>query len=310
MVHNSEPTLIASRDDNEHSPLDIATDTQSRLKALLRFILFVALAAGCTLLALVVVKKVFKSDVDVDGHLSLQTLLVGECVLAIVNAALPTAIMIGATRESLADFGWARSRHWRDLGIGLLAGLGSMTALLATMSWLGGYSFGKVALTSTQVMENAAISVVIFSMVSLSEEGSMRGYALVQLSRAISFWPAALGMSALFLVLHLVHQGETAIGLAQVGLMGLILAYSFRRSGALWYALGAHASWDFAQSFLFGVPDSGVSMPGALLHPTFHGPVWLTGGSAGPEGSALVFPALAVLACVTHFALSTRRSVS
>lgn len=55
MVHDSEPTLIAGRDDNEHGPLDIATGTQSRRKALLRFILFVALAVGFTLLALVVV---------------------------------------------------------------------------------------------------------------------------------------------------------------------------------------------------------------------------------------------------------------
>ena len=308
MVHDSEPTLV---DGKERSPLDTATGTRTRLKALLRFVLFIALAVGFALLAFVVAQKVFNIDVDLDPTTySLQYLLIGECIVALAYAVLPTAIMLGATRESPAHFGWARSGSWRELGIGVLAGAGSMAALLATMTLLGGYSLGKVALTGNQVIENAAISIGIFAMVALSEEGSMRGYALVQLSRAISFWPAALVMSALFLTGHLVHKGETAIGLAQVGLMGLILAYSFRRSGALWYALGAHASWDFAQSFLFGVPDSGVSMPGALLHPTFHGPVWLTGGSAGPEGSALVFPALAVLACVTHFTLSPRRSVS
>jgi hypothetical protein len=143
MVHDSEPTLIASRDDNEHGPLDIAIDTRSRRKALLRFILFVALAVGFTLLALVVVKKILRIDFDVDGHMSLQTLLVGECIVALVNAVLPTAIMIGATRKSPADFGWARHGRWRDLGIGILAGSGSMAALLAAMSWLGGYSFGE-----------------------------------------------------------------------------------------------------------------------------------------------------------------------
>ena len=92
--------------------------------------------------------------------------------------------------------------------------------------------------------------------------------------------------------------------------MGLILAYSFRRSGALWFALGFHASWDYAQSFVFGVPDSGVWLPGALLHPTIHGPSWLTGGSAGREGSVLALPILAVLALVTHLAFPTPRSLS
>jgi membrane protease YdiL (CAAX protease family) len=152
--------------------------------------------------------------------------------------------------------------------------------------------------------------LVVFALTAVSEEGALRGYGLVQLSRAISFWPAAVVMSTLFLALHLVHKNETPIGLAQVGLVGLILAYSFRRSGALWFALGFHASWDYAQSFVFGVPDSGTSLTGALLHPNFHGPSWLTGGTAGPEGSVLVLPILAVLAVVSHLAFPTPRSIS
>jgi membrane protease YdiL (CAAX protease family) len=304
------PLPIDVSGNKEINPLDLAPNRQARGKAMLRFIVFMALAVGATSSALFVTKYVLKISIDVDGPVPMMELLVANFVLAIVNAALPTAIMVGATHESSQTFGWGQSRRWRQLGMGLAAGFGLLSTLLLAMSLLGGYSFGDVTLAPRQAVEYGITYLIIFALTAVSEEGALRGYGLVQLSRAISFWPAAVVMSALFLALHLVHSNETPIGLAQVGLVGLILAYSFRRSGALWFALGFHASWDYAQSFVFGVPDSGTSLTEALLHPTFHGPNWLTGGSAGPEGSVLVLPILAVLAVVTHIAFPASRTVS
>jgi hypothetical protein len=39
-------------------------------------------------------------------------------------------------------------------------------------------------------------------------------------------------------------------------------------------------------------------MPGHLLASSFHGPAWLTGGTIGPEGSALDFVVMALLFAV------------
>jgi hypothetical protein len=39
----------------------------------------------------------------------------------------------------------------------------------------------------------------------------------------------------------------------------------------------SHRVGDWAESFLFGVPDSGVVFRGRLLAPVLHGPAWLTG---------------------------------
>jgi hypothetical protein len=36
------------------------------------------------------------------------------------------------------------------------------------------------------------------------------------------------------------------------------------------------------------------------MKPAFQGPVWLTGGSVGPEGSVFVFVVMAMLALVFH----------
>jgi hypothetical protein len=54
-------------------------------------------------------------------------------------------------------------------------------------------------------------------------------------------------------------------------------------------------SWDWGESYLYSVPNSGTLLPGHLLHASFQGPTWLTGGSVGPEGSYLVFAVLVAL---------------
>ena len=52
-----------------------------------------------------------------------------------------------------------------------------------------------------------------------------------------------------------------------------------------WWAIGYHAAWDWAQSFLFGTADSGLLVQNHLLgsHPV--GRVLISGGLTGPEGS-------------------------
>jgi hypothetical protein len=124
--------------------------------------------------------------------------------------------------------------------------------------------------------------------VGFAEEILFRGYPLVEASRALSFWPAVILLSALFGVPHwLKGGGENFMGGMQAFLFGIGLAYSFRVTGSLWLAIGFHTSWDYAQSFVFGVPDSALVSAGRLFHPAIHGPAWISGGSVGPEGSVL-----------------------
>jgi hypothetical protein len=67
-----------------------------------------------------------------------------------------------------------------------------------------------------------------------------------------------------------------------------------RQRAALWLPVEIHAGWDWAQSFLFGVPDSGTVALGRLFAPHFRDVAWITGGPAGPEGSALSLTLLVV----------------
>jgi hypothetical protein len=85
------------------------------------------------------------------------------------------------------------------------------------------------------------------------------------------------------------NAGESRIGVIATGVFALFASVTLWRTGDLWLAVGAHAGWDWGQSFFYGVPDSGLIVPGHLFNPTLSktAPAWLSGGTVGPEGSVL-----------------------
>jgi hypothetical protein len=64
----------------------------------------------------------------------------------------------------------------------------------------------------------------------------------------------------------------------------------------LWWAIGFHASWDWAQSYLWGTADSGMLIHGHLFSVHPEGNILWSGGSTGPEGSLMIIPLLLVIA--------------
>ena len=146
-----------------------------------------------------------------------------------------------------------------------------------------------------------------FLIVGVREEFHYRGYGLFTLSKGIGFWPAAFLTAAFFGYSHSGNSGETWLGLFNASAGGLFFCFLLRRSGDLWMPIGFHVAWDWAQTFFYGVPDSGQVLPGHLFNGSFSGPAWLTGGSVGPEGSVLCVLLLAVLGfVVTHWLRETK----
>jgi uncharacterized protein len=169
-----------------------------------------------------------------------------------------------------------------------------LTLVLLTMRGLGVFYFGHVAVRGSEALYWAAAWGLMFISVALLEEYLFRGYALYTLADGIGFWPAAVILAVAFARVHMSNGGENRVGIAGVFLFALFAAATLRRTGNLWLAVGAHAGWDWGQSFFYGVSDSGFQAPGHLLNPHFQGPDWLSGGSVGPEGSivTLIFWAL------------------
>jgi hypothetical protein len=74
--------------------------------------------------------------------------------------------------------------------------------------------------------------------------------------------------------------------------------------------VGWHASFDFGETFLYSVPDSGMLLKHHLSSATLHGPAWLTGGTAGPEASAFSFLTMGISALIIHLLFPAKKKVS
>lgn len=182
-------------------------------------------------------------------------------------------------------------RFWQ----GVVWGAAALTLLLLLILASGGFSFGHLAIHGSALPRYALAWALAFLAVGFFEEFSFRGYALVTLQGGLGFWPAAGALSFLFGALHLGNGGESYLGGLSAGLIGLFFCFTWQRTGSLWFAVGMHAAWDYCESFVYGVPDSGAITPGHLLQPSFHGSHWITGGTVGPEGSVWVLVVIALL---------------
>jgi membrane protease YdiL (CAAX protease family) len=249
---------------------------------------------------------------------SLRNLMSSECVrLAGVFAA--AWVMSRLEARGFGDYGLPfrsgslsgvplhsakAARFWQ----GAVFGLVEISVVLGTLAALGYYHFGSVELHGLGFFKWLAFWLIFFLVVGLFEELAFRGYAQFALTQAFGFWPAAIVTSVIFGVVHLTNPGESWTGIAGVVFTGFFWCFTLKRTGNLWFAVGMHMAFDFAETFLYSVPDSGTIFPGHLSSATIAGPVWLVGGSAGPEASVLDFAVLLVFFFVFHFLYPTKRA--
>lgn len=218
-----------------------------------------------------------------------QAMLIGE-IISFTGVFGMALIMSRIEHRSPGRYGLPISGAFRrNFWLGMLFGLLEVTLLIGLIAAFGGYSFGSLALAPTGILRWGLLHLVLFTFVGLFEEFAFRGYTQFTLADGIGFWPAAILLSVGFGAIHLTNQGEGAVGAASVVIVGLLFVFSLYRTGNLWYAVGLHASFDWGETFLYSVPNSGAVMQGHLSYAVLHGPAWLTGGTVGPEGSVFCF---------------------
>jgi uncharacterized protein len=211
-------------------------------------------------------------------------------------AILPGFVMARIEARPFGDFGLpARRAFGRNFWVGTLWGIVSLSVLMLALRATGAFEFGALELHGARIWKFALYYAVLFLLTAFFEDFLMRGYSQWVLSRGMNFWPAAALLSFAFGYIHGGNPGEAKAGLVAAGLIGFFLCLTLRRTGDLWWAVGFHMAWDWGESYLYSVPDSGAILPGHLLNSTLHGPDWLTGGSVGPEGSYLVFVVIGAL---------------
>jgi len=258
-----------------------------------RFLIYVGLYYVLRLLLLSLAGAVVSRESDDVSPLWLQ--LLEECLL--LGAAMFPALFLSKFEgRRFGAYGLpSHDAFGKQFWMGVIWGLGAITLLLLVMRGIGVFYFGGLAIHGGRVLKFAAFWGVVFLVVGLYEDFLFRGYSLITLAETIGFWQAALLLSFAFGFIHLGNRGESWVGALGAAFIGLFFCLTLRRTGTLWFAVGMHAAWDWGESFLYSVPDSGQIAAGHLLRSSFRGPRWLTGGSVGPEGSVLVFVLITLL---------------
>jgi membrane protease YdiL (CAAX protease family) len=214
----------------------------------------------------------------------------------VVAALVPAAALARVEKRPWGVYGLpGREAFGKLFWIGVVWGFASITLLLGAMYGLRVFDAGHLAMHGARILKFAAFWAVFFLLVGFFEEFFLRGYSQFTLTRAIGFWPSAVALSCLFGLIHLQNAGEQWPGLLAAAVIGFFFCLTLRRTGSLWFAVGFHAAWDWGETFVYSVPDSGTLFPGHLLKSSFHGPRWLTGGMVGPEGSVLCFVVIAAV---------------
>jgi hypothetical protein len=226
-------------------------------------------------------------------------------------------------RRRISVYGLGGSRKLTHFLAGLAWGVTCLSLLVLTLLKTGFLVIDSRLLSGIAIFRYGTIWLLGFLAVALLEEYLTRGYLQYTLSRGLAglyqrvfkthsaglgFWTAAIFFSILFGVSHRSNPGESPIGLLSVGLSSMVFCYSLWRTGSLWWAIGFHTSWDWAQSFLYGVADSGVMVEHRLLatHPV--GKPILSGGTTGPEGSIFIVAIIGLISLIVFLTLPRTHS--
>jgi membrane protease YdiL (CAAX protease family) len=132
-----------------------------------------------------------------------------------------------------------------------------------------------------------------FLMGALIEEILFRLIVFKLTEELLGTWFAFGIQVLLFGFSHVLNENATIFtSLAVVIIGGVLYTAAFMYKRRLWIVLGLHTGWNFLQSGVFGMPNSGSPYEGLII-PSIQGKGWITGGSFGIEASYI-----AILLCL------------
>jgi uncharacterized protein len=236
-------------------------------------------------------------------------------ILEFAGLALASLVLARIECRRFAVYGIGRARLF-DFLPGAFWGLATLSLLIAILHSTHHLVFDARALQGTPVFLFGIKWLVAFLAVGLFEEYLSRGFFQFTLTRGVyglaeslslpharvlAFTIAAFFMSLFFSAGHLANPSENPMGIVMTFLAAIVFSYALWRTGSLWWAIGFHMAWDWAQSFLYGVPDSGQISAGRLFHTHPAGNPLLSGGIDGPEGSIYVIPIMVLAVLIIRY---------
>ncbi len=197
----------------------------------------------------------------------------------------------------MSRLGQRRMDAGKATGLTPRPGWGGEIALGGALGWAGVLACvlpatligGLVITTFTNAHQYFVLFADLIALAAgtLAIEVAFRGYPFLRLVEAMGAGLAAFFMAVVYAIWRTHGAPTTTASVLVSFFLGLTLAIAVLRTRALWVAWGFHFAWIATMSLLFGLPVAGPMGYSPILATNTNGPAWISGGSQGPEGSAI-----------------------
>jgi membrane protease YdiL (CAAX protease family) len=231
-----------------------------------------------------------------------------------VNWVLLAALLASAmvverftVRKSLTEIGFGSNNVLRDFLFGAALGAALFSLVVLELAIAGHYRVVAVHFTP-----RLAIAALLLLPAAAIEELLFRGVLFRLIEEWSGTWVALAVSAAVFGLVHSANSGATWVSTLAIALeAGVLLAAAFIVARNLWFPIGLHFAWNFAEGPIFGTQVSGHAFGASALTAHLSGPTLLTGGAFGPEaGLGAMLTCLVASVALLTFAVRRSQVVS
>ncbi len=178
----------------------------------------------------------------------------------------------------------------RNMLYGALSGALIISITTFSLFALGYYEFVSFLGFDNMIFMGSAILAA-----SIFEEFIFRGVLFRILEQHVGTLKSLLSVSILFGAVHIFNEGSGPLIFVSAALIGALWCGVYALSRNIWVVGLHHAAWNLA-IFSSGIPLSGVEefAGKAPIESTYEGPLLITGGAFGPEGSIITLVVVAI----------------
>ncbi len=232
---------------------------------------------------------------------SMHSLIFNQAMVFAVLLAVTLVVEHYCAQQTPDDVGFPAGGALAGVFGGLLVGAILFSIVVAVLALTHCYTAGF------QSWSGLLPAAAFFLVGALVEELLFRGVLFRLIEKMTGTWIALALSAILFGAIHIANPHATLFSSLAIALeAGILLALAYVLTRSLWFAIGIHWGWNLFEGPIFGTQVSGGQFTATVLHAKMQGPVWLTGGSFGPEaGVAALVVCLA--AAIVVGALAIRR---
>ena len=172
---------------------------------------------------------------------------------------------------------WAEKEVWKSFFSRRQGGMPGNTASHFLLGIVAGAGIIGFCILIAFLHRGAALAAGGFHVVYLlggllcvliqagAEELMFRGYLLGVIRLNREDWGAVLISAGIFAAIHLLNPGMTMFGCLRLFISGVVLGLMVCRCKSLWMAIAFHTAWNYAQTFVFGLPVAGIVSEKAIF---------------------------------------------